>query len=358
MSSTSRLQRKRDELQKQYDLLSEKIVHLRAAHAIEASAAVRFQLEKQIEQAESDRQTIEQQIDALDDEINGARQVPPPKPGASVQDAGATPQEEALEQECLTGLRRILDEHFNDGELRTLCFDLDVDYDDLPGTAKADKARELINYLKRRKDIPHLVRVGKQQRPDISWCEHARTLLAREVCQVPKAMVEKYGQNIILLPKASMEYLGISDGSVAEVKNRLSGRTRFAFAYSVDRVCDISISRVLRVHLGVSLSSANDLEVSPAQPRERVLVHEVCKAPESKIREYGQNVVVLSSAVVKILDISDGETIRIVNRRNGREKPVVACSMDRVCEVGTPEVLRHFLGVQPGDNNELELWRV
>ena len=32
--------------------------------------------------------------------------------------------------------------HFNDEELRTLCFGLDVDYDILPAQGKANKARE------------------------------------------------------------------------------------------------------------------------------------------------------------------------------------------------------------------------
>ena len=169
MPSTSRLQRKRDELQKQYDLLSEKIVHLRAAHAIEASAAVRFQLEKQIEQTESDRQAIEQQIDALDDEINKARQAPLPTARASVQDVGVGPQEDALEQEYLTRLRRILNERFDESELRTLCFDLRVDYDSLPGMTKTDKARELISHLRRHDRIPDLIGVVKLQRPDIPY---------------------------------------------------------------------------------------------------------------------------------------------------------------------------------------------
>ena len=64
MPSISGPQRKRDELQTQYDLLSDKIKDLRVAHAIEAGAAARFQLGKQIEQAEAERDAIEQQIKA------------------------------------------------------------------------------------------------------------------------------------------------------------------------------------------------------------------------------------------------------------------------------------------------------
>ncbi|MGD2179340.1 MAG: hypothetical protein PVG71_16140, partial [Anaerolineae bacterium] len=66
-------------------------------------------------------------------------------------------------------LRQILTDHFNEGELHTLCFDLGVDYDDLPGEGKANKARELVSYLERRKRIPELVELVKKRRPRISW---------------------------------------------------------------------------------------------------------------------------------------------------------------------------------------------
>ncbi len=69
----------------------------------------------------------------------------------------------------LTGLRQILIQRFDEGELRTLCDDLDVDYDSLPTIGKANKARELVSYLERRDRIPDLVELGKAQRPDIPW---------------------------------------------------------------------------------------------------------------------------------------------------------------------------------------------
>ena len=72
-------------------------------------------------------------------------------------------------QEILTELRKILAERFNADELHTLCFDLGVNYDDLPGKGNADKARELVSYLERRNRIPELEEIGKQLRPDISW---------------------------------------------------------------------------------------------------------------------------------------------------------------------------------------------
>lgn len=61
----------------------------------------------------------------------------------------------------------ILDNHFSEEELRTLCFSLAVEYADLPALGRFDKARELIKYLVRRGQIPTLIEICKQSRPDL-----------------------------------------------------------------------------------------------------------------------------------------------------------------------------------------------
>jgi hypothetical protein len=69
----------------------------------------------------------------------------------------------------LIKLREILTTRFSDSELRTLCFDMGIDYENLPGRGKSDKARELISYLARRNQIERLIEVGRRQRSDIPW---------------------------------------------------------------------------------------------------------------------------------------------------------------------------------------------
>jgi hypothetical protein len=71
--------------------------------------------------------------------------------------------------EYRTKLRELLTNHFDDEELRTLCFDLGIDYDDLRGEGKASKARELVTYLERRGRIDDLVEIGKRVRPRLEW---------------------------------------------------------------------------------------------------------------------------------------------------------------------------------------------
>ncbi len=69
-------------------------------------------------------------------------------------------------------LHQILSERFNEGELRTLCFYLGIDYENLLPGGKADKARELLSVLESRNQLQKLIEVGSQMRPDITW-EHS-----------------------------------------------------------------------------------------------------------------------------------------------------------------------------------------
>ena len=78
-------------------------------------------------------------------------------------------EENLYDHKNLIRLRNILEEHFNVEELKTLCFDLKIDYENLPGQGKASKARELVDYLKRRRRMADLIEVGRATRPEIPW---------------------------------------------------------------------------------------------------------------------------------------------------------------------------------------------
>lgn len=64
-----RIQQQLDSLQKQYDVLSEKIAALREDSVIESDSAQKFKLEKQIEKAESERTQLEQRIEDLEGKL-------------------------------------------------------------------------------------------------------------------------------------------------------------------------------------------------------------------------------------------------------------------------------------------------
>ena len=61
---------------------------------------------------------------------------------------------EMISTRSLANLRQTLTARFSADELRTFCFDLGVDSENLPGEGKAGKARELLLYLERYDRIP------------------------------------------------------------------------------------------------------------------------------------------------------------------------------------------------------------
>jgi hypothetical protein len=67
----------------------------------------------------------------------------------------------------LVELSEIFDKRFSSGELNTLCFDLGVDYDRLPGGEQEKRAQEMVFYFARRQRIDDLTAYCVKHRPDI-----------------------------------------------------------------------------------------------------------------------------------------------------------------------------------------------
>jgi len=80
----------------------------------------------------------------------------------------------------LAQLHKQLARAFSVEELKGLCFELgDVDYDDLEGSGKEGKARELIRYLDRRGRVSDLLTLCEEQRPKLNW----REIVLREAAE-------------------------------------------------------------------------------------------------------------------------------------------------------------------------------
>lgn len=73
-------------------------------------------------------------------------------------------------------LRQRLVDSFSDEELRTLCFDLGVEYENLPAQGKAGKARELTAHLDRTGDLPKLIEKCHRLRPNVSWKDESQAV--------------------------------------------------------------------------------------------------------------------------------------------------------------------------------------
>jgi tetratricopeptide (TPR) repeat protein len=71
--------------------------------------------------------------------------------------------------DTLTKLHRLLVDHFDLDELRTLCFDLNVDYDTLRGEEKSGRSRELITIMLRQNRLAELIATLQSLRPRVAW---------------------------------------------------------------------------------------------------------------------------------------------------------------------------------------------
>ncbi|MCP4603517.1 MAG: response regulator [Proteobacteria bacterium] len=147
----------------------------------------------------------------------------------SIQPVIATVEKSISERPYLIKLRRILAERFDAGELRTLCFDLGVDYGNLPGESKADKARELVAYLERRDRIYKLAQVGRKHRSDIPW---------DDILEETRQATEKF------------DTVGnVTQLSLALAENRsLTIRARGHYVYSEEtpKILQVNIKRYVR----------------------------------------------------------------------------------------------------------------
>jgi hypothetical protein len=73
--------------------------------------------------------------------------------------------------ELLIELRNVFRERFNLSDLADLCQELGIDIENLPGTSRNEKARELAAYLGRRDMVGKLAVVGPKSWPDLPWLE-------------------------------------------------------------------------------------------------------------------------------------------------------------------------------------------
>lgn len=77
------------------------------------------------------------------------------------------PAQPAWEGVDRVALRRAMKESFNTDELQGLCFDLGIDYEELPAGTKSILVQEMIRYCERRNTLPELARRVWAMRPHL-----------------------------------------------------------------------------------------------------------------------------------------------------------------------------------------------
>jgi hypothetical protein len=91
-------------------------------------------------------------------------------PAAADRKIGSSPTKEAQADAKRPSdrrrLRMTLESRFSEDELRGLCFDLGVEYEDLPGASKPAKVIAVIGYFERMHRADELMRSVRELRPD------------------------------------------------------------------------------------------------------------------------------------------------------------------------------------------------
>jgi hypothetical protein len=100
----------------------------------------------------------------------------------ALQQAGKQPQTEIClwndqvqnrpqpdDHNVMRKVRQLISQFFDDNELRDLCFDLDIQYENLPGDNKLGKVRELLQYVTRHQKLPDLMETLKRLRSELPW---------------------------------------------------------------------------------------------------------------------------------------------------------------------------------------------
>ncbi len=108
-----------------------------------------------------------------------------------------------------TQLHSNLMKGFNLSELQSLCFELGVEFEELPGGVKSSKVREFIAYMERRQRLEELLRLCEQKRPHLQW----RETKPRQIEQPPGyAAIRELEKDSFVHEKTGLEFLRIAAG--------------------------------------------------------------------------------------------------------------------------------------------------
>ena len=138
---------------------------------------------------ESSQQRITKEIAELERQIGEAEQnggsAPPQDPAAQERALAVSPEPSTesvappgAQQPDMSGydnrpLYGAMKQRLDTGDMQDLAFNLDVDYDDLPGSNRSAKIRELILYMERRDQVPELLKALTAMREKVDWYEVA-----------------------------------------------------------------------------------------------------------------------------------------------------------------------------------------
>ncbi len=218
----------------------------------------------------------------------------------------------------LTELHKLLNQHFDLAEIRTLCFQLNVDYESLAGEEKPSQIRELLLGLARNGRLPELITKVQKERPNVAWPYVPQDF------QLPASLTADGPTN----PRVAYNYYGdvvhgdkfgvdkISVGDISGSQGIAIGRGARATVTSYQSGADTEAiaAAFAKLHQAVSESQASAAQKAVAQQALEKLDHEAQKGESADEAEVQQWFQVLATMLP---DIAEGAIDKFLNPIKG-----------------------------------------
>lgn len=109
-------------------------------------------------------------------------------------------------------LRETIRDYFSLSDLKNLCFDLNIDFEELPPGNKSDSVRGLLEHCEQHGRLDELIAALRHERPDLIWPDTARPLTRTDLWGPPERTPFPFEPEFTFVP-AGPFLMGSPDGN-------------------------------------------------------------------------------------------------------------------------------------------------
>ncbi len=208
----------------------------------------------------------------------------------------------------LTELHTLLNQYFNLAEIRTLCFQLNLDYESFAGEEKPSQIRELLLGLARNGRLSELITKVQQERPNLAWPQvppdfQLPTSLTTARTNAPTVAYNYYG-DVVQGDKVAGDKISV--GNISGSQGIAIGRGAQATITSYQGGADARAIAAAFAHLyqAISESQASAAQKAVAQQALEKLDHEAQKGESADEAEVQQWFQVLATMLPDIAEVA------------------------------------------------------
>jgi hypothetical protein len=207
----------------------------------------------------------------------------------------------------LTNLHRLLSQYFSLEEIRTLCFDLGVDFESVRGEGKSARIRELILSLARNGRLPELIGLVQKQRRHVYWPPvpadfELPASLESGSTAVPITQHHYYG-NVVQGDQVGGDKIDVGNISGSQGLAIGRGATANVISYQQDNAESLAAA-FARIYQAVNDSAATAAQKAVAQQAVEKLEQEARKSESADEAEVQQWFDVLTAMLPEVAEVA------------------------------------------------------